>query len=272
MTSRRSVWARTVHGFAEAIAAVESDQLGGGDGPLERMDPRAKIVSFLILATATASMTRFWPLAGLLLLALTLTAAARIPLPFLIGRALFPAMALAILLALPIALFPAAPAAPDTFAVRFAPTGESLLRAGTLMMRVIAATTFCCVLLVTTRWSFLLKAIRSLGAPSVLVSVLALSFRYSVYFFRTAQEMFEAAESRRVGRLSGSGFRQRLAAQIGVLTGKTATMSEAVHLAMISRGYRSEARIFHEFAMRPGDWLAIGFALSLAVALVVFAR
>jgi cobalt/nickel transport system permease protein len=140
------------------------------------------------------------------------------------------------------------------------------------MMRVIAATTFCAVLLVTTRWSNLLKAIRSLGAPAVLVSVLSLAFRYSVYFFRTALEMFEAAESRRVGPMSGASFRERLAAQLGVLTGKTATMSETVHMAMASRGFRGEVRTFDEFAMKAGDWLGVAFVVSVAVALVAVGR
>jgi energy-coupling factor transporter transmembrane protein EcfT len=181
-------------------------------------------------------------------------------------------MLLAVLLALPLALLPPSEAAENLLGMTFGPTEESALRAGALVLRVLAASTLCCVLLLTTRWSLLLKAMRLLKAPAVLVSVVSLAFRYTVYFFRTAQEMFEAAESRRVGRLNAAAYRRHLGAQIGVLTGKTATMSDAVYLAMLSRGYRGEVRVIDDFTLTARDWLAMGISLAISAALFVIGR
>ncbi len=267
-----SFWARTVHDFAEATAAVAGDQIGGGDGWLHRLDPRAKVIAFLILAAAAASLRAIFPLAVLLAASVALAAAARVPLPFLVRRAWGPAMVLAILLAVPLAVLPPGSGPGSAHGWSFGPTEESVLLAASLVLRVLAATTFCCVLLVSTSWSTFLKAMRLLGAPAVLVSVVSLSFRYVVYFFRTAQEMFEAAESRRIGRLSGAEYRRHLAAQVGVLTGKTATMSEEVYLAMVSRGYRGEVRVIDHFAMTVRDWIAIGFAILFAAVLFLVSR
>jgi cobalt ECF transporter T component CbiQ len=258
-------WAHTARDLEKATAAVMSGRIGSDDGWAQRLDPRAKVVAFLILTSTAASLKAVPPLCVLLGASVILALTTGIPARLLIRKAWCPALVLVALLALPLALIQPG----DGVVGRLGPTEESLLLASGMVLRVLAASTFCCILIATTRWNVLLKALRLLGAPAVLVSVVSLAFRYVVYLLRTAQEMFEAAESRRIGRLSGANYRRHLAAQIGVLTGKTVTMSDSVYLAMLARGYRGDVRVIDHFVMAARDWLVITSALLFAAALFV---
>jgi cobalt/nickel transport system permease protein len=59
-------------------------------------------------------------------------------------------------------------------------------------------------------------------------------------------------------------------AAVGVLLGKAFQLSSDVHLAMISRGYRGEVHVLHDFRTRLGDWLALLFALTVPALILGF--
>jgi len=244
-----------------AAATIENGQTALSGSWLCGIDARVKIVSFAILASIAASSQRMEPLLIVFLLALLFAAVLGVPPLFLTLRVWIPAMTLAALLAVPIAvLTPGKTAVSLPFGVDLA--GQGLLRAATVILRVLTASTLCCILLLTTPWSTLLKGLRLLRAPAALVAVSMLAFRYAVFLLRIAQEMFEAAESRRVGRLRSADHRRLLAAHIGVLTGKTAAMSESVYLAMASRGYRGEVHIYSRLSMTSRDWVALALVMT----------
>ena len=53
-----------------------------------------------------------------------------------------------------------------------------------------------------TPWSYLLKALRVLRLPVVLVVVLGMTYRYIFLLLRNAHDMFTSRKSRMVGRLT----------------------------------------------------------------------
>lgn len=88
--------------------------------------------------------------------------------------------------------------------------------------------TLSLLLVLSTPWAQVLKALRALFVPSVLVVILGMTYRYIFLLMQTAREMLESRQSRTVGRLTGSERRRVATASVGVLLGKTMELSSEV--------------------------------------------
>jgi energy-coupling factor transporter transmembrane protein EcfT len=99
-----------------------------------------------------------------------------------------------------------------------------------------------------------LKALRILKCPVVLVAILGMTYRYIFVILQTAFDMFESRKSRTVGALEPRERRRLAASAVGVLMSKSFQLSGDVHLAMKSRGFRGEVYVLQEFRARPADW------------------
>src|ERR1700680_1010077 len=106
-----------------------------------------------------------------------------------------------------------------------------------LIMRAETAATFSVLLILCTPWNNVLKALRVIRVPTVLVVILGMTYRYIFLLLRTAHDMFESRKSRMVGQLGGRELRRMATASAGVLMSKTLQFSEDVYLAMRSRGF-----------------------------------
>src|SRR5208283_2513680 len=104
-------------------------------------------------------------------------------------------------------------------------TWQGLRAAAYLVLRAETAVTLALVLVLTTPWTHLLKALRVFRVPVVLVVVLGMTSRYILLLAETAREMFESRESRLVGRLSGAEARHVTLASAGVLLSKSMALS-----------------------------------------------
>ncbi len=152
--------------------------------------------------------------------------------------------------------------------IAFAPQG---LRSATyLLSRAETTATLSALLVLTTPWPWVLKALRVLKCPPVLVAILGMTYRYVFEILRSALDMFESRRSRTVGSLSPAENRRLAASAVGVLLSKSVHLSNDVHLAMQSRGFRGEVRVLPDFRARAADWCWLaGFAFLAAAALVV---
>jgi energy-coupling factor transporter transmembrane protein EcfT len=129
------------------------------------------------------------------------------------------------------------------------------------------AATLCVLLVLTTPWNHVLKALRVLRVPVVLVAILGMTYRYLFLVLQSAHDMFESRRSRMVGALTGSERRKVAASSAGVLMSKTFDLSSEVYLAMQSRGYRGDITILDEFQVRSMDWIMLaGFIFISAAA------
>jgi cobalt/nickel transport system permease protein len=144
-----------------------------------------------------------------------------------------------------------------------------LRSAAFLIGRAETAATYALLVILTTPWPHVLKALRSLGVPVVLVAILGMTHRYIFLLLASAVDLLEAQRSRLVGPLSGRERRRLAAASAAVLLDQTLRLSSEVHLAMIARGYRGEVHVLDDFRIRPSDWLALaGILVLIAAALV----
>jgi energy-coupling factor transporter transmembrane protein EcfT len=74
--------------------------------------------------------------------------------------------------------------------------------------------------------------------------------------------MFEARQSRTVGKLPGTEQRKMTVRTAGTLLSKSVELSHEVYLAMVSRGFHGEVRLLADFRMRLRDYLGLAVLLS----------
>jgi energy-coupling factor transporter transmembrane protein EcfT len=125
------------------------------------------------------------------------------------------------------------------------------------------------LLTLTTPWTRLLAALRSLGVPKMFVAVLSMAYRYLFHLLASVSDMYLARRSRTAGGDNDvASGRRFVAASAGALFGKAHALSEEVYLAMLSRGYDGTSRTLRASRVRRFDavWIAgclLGAALVL---------
>jgi cobalt/nickel transport system permease protein len=264
---RRGFVERTIASLHQAVErSLFAEQADEKRGLLQALDPRVKLFGMLLLIAAAATARQILVILGLLAVAVVTAALSGIQFRVLVTRVWIGAFVFSGLIVLPAVFI-----TPGRAIYRVPPVGPSITAQGLtsatyLIARVETCATLAILLVLCTPWPHLLKALRALGAPQLVVLVLGMSYRYVFVMLRTAQEMFESRHSRMIGMLDGAQRRRLAAASIGVLMAKSLHLSGEVYLAMQSRGFRGEPRTIDDFNMRARDWWAVASFLALAAA------
>lgn len=268
--------AKSIAGVTSALErAVFSEEHARLPGLLQRRDPRAKVVVTLLLLLAAGFAHHLAILAALYAIVLLLARLSYLPFDFFVKRVWLGIPLFAALIAVPaLVTVPGRPllVLVDSGALRVAVTDNGLASAVLFLARVGTSVSLAVLLVLTTRWAQLLKALRVLRVPEAFVIVLGMTYRYLFLFLHLANNMFLARQSRTVGPTSGAEQRRWTATTAGALFSKSMKMSGDVHQAMLARGFRGELRALAEFRMADGDWLLLAAGLFLAAALLLFDR
>ena len=271
---------KTLAGITGALEqTLFAEELARQDGLLQSLDPRAKLISALAVLIAISASQNLVVIAALYALTLPLAYASRVPMGFYFKRVWMFMPFFTGIVALP-ALFnvftPGAPlvtlidlASPRVY---LAITQPGVITAAFLLLRVGASVSIAVLLILTTRWATLLKALRVLGVPQVFVLILGMTYRYIYVLLHTTSNMFLARKSRVVGRASGADDRRWLAASMGALFAKSYALSDDVYLAMQSRGFRGEALVMDEIAWHARDWVWLAVFVAVALLAVFVGR
>ena len=218
--SRYSFLESTLKGFTRAVSkALQSEHAATQPGLLQQLDPRVRVIGILALVIAVILCRRLEAIAAILLIAIGIAAASRVRLTSLAIRVWLVVLGFSGVIALP-ALFitPGEPLATWP-ALHLSITVQGVRTAVLLVLRVETAATLTTVLVLSTAWTHILKALRSLHLPAEVVTMMAMTHRYVFLLIETANQMFESRQSRTVGVLSGSeqrkngGSNRRSAAQ-----------------------------------------------------------
>ncbi len=260
---------RLAHGITHALEhALDADRLASREGLLQRLDPRVKLGAMLGLIVLAVYVTSLTVLLGLFLLAVALAQASRIGIGRLARRAWLGVLAFTGLIALPALFLVPGDVILTLPVLSWTVSLQGARSAAFLLGRSETTATFALLLVLTTPWPHLLKAMRAFRMPVAIVVILGMTHRYVFVLLQAASQMLEARRSRLVGHLSPRDKRRLATATAGALLGKALETSTEVHLAMISRGYRGEPRLLDEFRTRPLDWMAVtGFLAVVALAL-----
>ncbi len=269
---RRNALGRTLANLGDALeGSLFAEHIARQPGLLQALDPRARLIGTLLLLLAISLSHSLAVIAALYVITLALAWRSAVPLGFFIRRVWLLLPFFTGVLALP-ALF-MVPGAP----LWRLPLGLTVTRAGLeaaafLVLRVGASVSTAVLLVLTTPWNSLLKALGVLRVPDVFVVILGMTYRYIYLLLHIAGAMFQARQSRTVGRLSGGEERRLLAAGAGVLLSRSLQLSSEVYLAMQARGLRGYPRTMDTFRLQRRDWLYLAAVLAVSAAAVWVGR
>ena len=241
-------------------------------GLLQGLDPRIKLIGALLLIISAVLTHSLAVLAGLFALALVLALSSHITAARLAQQVWFGVLVFTGVVALPaLVVVPGSPVWQLPW-LGWTVTQQGLRSAAFLLGRAETSATLALLLVASTPWPHVLKAMRTLGAPLVLVAILGMTHRYVFVLAQTAALLFEARRSRLVAPINGAQQRALATAAAGVVLGKAFALSSEVHLAMISRGYRGEVHLLDDFRTRARDWVALLLASTVPLLIVGFER
>ena len=270
---RRTFVERTLANFLDAMEhAFYAEELARAGGLLQRIDPRVKALAILALVVAVAMAHKVWVVLGLFMVALVMAALSQVSFELLAKRIWIAALLFTGVIALPAPFVTPGRTLAHLPIVGWPITAQGLTAAAFLIMRVEAAATLTVLLVLSTPWSHILKALRVLRLPVILVVILGMTYRYIFLLLQSAHDMLESRRSRMVGELDGPARRRVAAASAGVLMSKSAQLSSGVYMAMQSRGFRGEVYILEDFQARQLDWIMLAIFLLLAIAAVWLGR
>jgi len=269
----RGVVERSLASFVDALEhAFYAEESAKKNGLLQKLDPRIKIAAVFPLIVIAALARRLGVIVALFATAVVLALLSRVPLATLAKRVWLGVLTFTGFISFP-ALFLTPGVAIYTLPLLgWSVTEQGLRAAMYLIMRAETAATFSVLLVLCTPWSVVLKALRVLRLPIVLVVILGMTYRYIFLFLRNAHDMFMSRKSRLVGHLDGREQRRAATASAGVLMSKTIQLSGDVYLAMRSRGFQGEVYVLDEFQTHWFDWAMLAVFISIALLAFWFGR
>ena len=216
---RRGFLGRTIESLYQAMErALDAEHSAASGGLLQRLDARVKVSGLFALILAAALARRLWVIAAVFALAVLLAALSRISIRLLASRVWIPALVFTGAIAAPALFLTPGDALYRVPGLNWMVTAQGLTTADYLLLRVETAATLALLLVVTTPWMHVLKALRVFRVPVVLVAILGMTSRYILLMLETAHEMFQSRKSRSVGALhagrapaNGGGERGRAA-------------------------------------------------------------
>ncbi len=139
-------------------------------------------------------------------------------------------------------------------------TREGLLGTARLTLRVADSLAVSMLVLYTTPFHEIIRALKVLRVPDTFLMVITLAYKYIFIFAQTVEEMHLAKKSRLAGGEGGAAARRWVAGRLGLIFKKTQLRCEEIYKAMLARGFSGEIRLAGPPRMRRFDY-ACGAAL-----------
>ena len=266
---------KTIRGSMGLLRQVMfGDDLARRPGLLQRIDPRAKVIGFLVLLVTASFVHSPWMLLGCYLATLVLAAVSGLPVLFFVKRVWLFIPIFTGIVVLPATLSLVTPGEVvltlwhwNGHAQGF--TAPGLRAAAVLVLRVAGSVSLVVLLTLTTPWPRLLAGLRGLGVPKMFILVIGMAYRYLFHLLTSVMDMYEARKARSIGKQAHDRDARRfVASTAGALLGKSHYLAEEVHQAMTARGFRGDIKVLDGFRLGKTEalWFA-GVACAAALAL-----
>jgi cobalt ECF transporter T component CbiQ len=250
------------------------------NGFFQKIDPRIKII-FLIFFIVIVSLRRdllseiyVW------IFVLALTLLSRLNILIFYRRVLFFGFIFGFLIALPSAfnlitkgeiILPLAKLSrPYDFWIYHIPaeigiTREGMLGVGMLTMRVINSLSLSFLVLYTTPFPEMVRALKILKVPDTFLIIISLCYKYIFLFSKTVEDMYLAKKGRMIREDSNKKAREWIAGRLAFIFRKTQIRCEDVFRAMVGRGFSDTIKLYGFRKMRPMDWASGVFLFSMGL-------
>jgi len=245
-------------------------ELSSQNGYLQKIDSRIKVL-FLLFLIIVVSLKREWlPELYIFIFIFILAILSRLSLGMLYKRVLLLGFIFGFLIALPSAfnvitkgetlLSVAKPPRSYDFWIYHIPstigiTREGIFGVGMLTLRVINSLSLSFLILYTTSFPEITRALKVLKVPDSFLIILALCYKYIFIFSKTIEEMHLAKKSRMVREVSNKKAREWIAGRLGFIFRKTQLRCEEVFKAMLGRGFSDNIKICMVNKLRARDWV-----------------
>ena len=279
---------KTIDGiFSFLEEAFISESLSKRRGLLQSLDPRAKLISILVVIFATSLISDLWVLIFIYVLTLLFSHLSKIEVGFFIKRVWLFIPVFAGIIAVPMIfnvflpgdplipvayLGPGAHLGPFSLPESIFITKQGSMAAVIFTMRVATCVSAVVLLFLTTPQQILFKSLRTVGVPKIYVLTLQMTYRYIFLLMELIREMYVAKKARTIKARGIIDEQKWVGGRIGYTLIRSLSMSEKVHMAMMSRGFNGEVHIMQEFKMKNRDYLAGGAAISMSVVLVLISQ
>jgi len=148
-------------------------------------------------------------------------------------------------------------------------TSTGMLGVARLTMRVVNSLSLSFLLLYTTPFTEVVRALKVFRVPDTFLMILNLTYKYILIFARTVEDMHLAKKSRLTGSVGGSHARSWIAGRMAMMFKKTQGRCEELYKAMLSRGFTGEVRLAG-FGRPKGMDYAAGAVAFVAGAVLIF--
>jgi len=205
---------------------------------IHRLDPRAKLITTLILIIMVVSFPRY-TISGLipfLIYPVIMMSLGNLPLIYLLKK---------ICLALPFVFFIGIfnPLFDRTIVMHLGPFAISggWISFLSVLLRLIITVFAALILIATTGFTGICMALEHIGIPNIFVMQLLFAYRY---LFVLIDEAARMARARTLRSFDGKGLGLKVfSSMIGHLLLRTLDRAQRIHLAMLSRGFDGEIRL-----------------------------
>jgi len=252
--------------------SVFADEYAAKDGFLQSLDPRIKVVTFIMFMAAILFTKSTAVCLYLYALCLALAFFSNVNMGFFLKRTWIFIPIFSFFIAIP-ALFSTFTPGENLFIInllgrKLIITSQGLYTVTLLVMRVIASVSFVVLLNITTKHFALLKVLRIFWIPQIFVMTVGMSYRYIYLFLEIVENTYLAIKSRVGTRLDYKKGQHVTAWNISFLWQRSYYLSEAVYSAMLSRGYTGEPVLLDDFKTKLRDWVWLFLTLTFFVILL----
>lgn len=148
---------------------------------------------------------------------------------------------------------------PETIGI----TKEGISGVAMLMLRVLNSVSLSFLILYTTPFSEIIRALKIFRVPDAILMIITLTYKYIFIFAKTVEDMHLAKKSRMLDEVANTEARKWIAGRIAFMFKKTQQRCEDIFKAMLARGFSDTIKLYGFRKMDSMDWIA-GFFLFFA--------
>jgi cobalt/nickel transport system permease protein len=144
-------------------------------------------------------------------------------------------------------------------------TRQGMLGVAMLTMRVINSLSLSFLVLYTTPFPEMVRALKVLKVPDTFLIIISLCYKYIFLFSKTVEDMYLAKKGRMIREDSNKKAREWIAGRLAFIFRKTQIRCEEVFRAMVGRGFSDTIKLYGFRKMRATDWASGAFLFSMGL-------
>ncbi len=133
-------------------------------------------------------------------------------------------------------------------------TKQGITSVAMLTTRVINSLSLSFLVLCTTPFLEMIKALKILKVPDSFLIIISLCYKYILIFSKTIEDMYLAKRARMLREEKNKKAREWIAGRLALIFRKTQLRCEEVYRAMIGRGFSDSIKLYGFGKMLATDW------------------